>query len=391
MRVRYKHTIRVLIIAQFGKSGGTRTYLSLLLDLLTKLDINIFLIADTNSLDEVKTLSDDYSHIKIFAPSFPLDPYPSSFPLCLIKTIWQIRDIIQYFPFDLTIVSASSGEAWIETLLLPWPTLYVIHTYPFWGRHSRRLGNVFWKLINRSLQSKNLLVTVSQASKKVIHESWLLDKNIESRIHIVYNPSRYENNSVSGKLKTNLKDEEFCILTVGSVENHKNPYFWIDIALTVKLLAPEANIQFVWVGDGSFLDAIRTYVQLYSWITFTGRSSSPDSYYCKASLYLQPSLVESQGMAVLEAASFSVPALVSDVGGLPEIVVDGETGYVLPVTSPWIYANKIIELWKNPKVLAQLGVNAHQLQKTKFSRNIWEEIMLDKVTDLTNYNYTYQK
>ena len=65
-------------------------------------------------------------------------------------------------------------------MLLPCPTLYVIHTYPFWGRHSRRLGNIFWKLINRSLQSKNLLVTVSQASKKVIHESWLLDKNIES-------------------------------------------------------------------------------------------------------------------------------------------------------------------------------------------------------------------
>jgi glycosyltransferase involved in cell wall biosynthesis len=85
---------------------------------------------------------------------------------------------------------------------------------------------------------------------------------------------------------------------------------------------------------------------------------------------------------VIEAASFGVPVIASDIGGLPEVVVNGETGYVVPTTTPWLYAEKIIELWKQPEHLKQLGNNARNLQSLKFSKIGWEKNMLATISKL---------
>ncbi|MGH9381503.1 MAG: N-acetyl-alpha-D-glucosaminyl L-malate synthase BshA [Thermoanaerobaculia bacterium] len=66
-------------------------------------------------------------------------------------------------------------------------------------------------------------------------------------------------------------------------------------------------------------------------ITFLGNLPAVEEVLVGADLFLLPSESESFGLAALEAMACAVPVVASNAGGLPEVVADGETGYLLPV------------------------------------------------------------
>ena len=68
---------------------------------------------------------------------------------------------------------------------------------------------------------------------------------------------------------------------------------------------------------------------------------------------------ESFGVAVIEASSCSVPVLTSNVGGLPEVVKEGETGYLFDY-DPIDISKKIVSLYNNPSLRNELGVNGRK-------------------------------
>jgi N-acetyl-alpha-D-glucosaminyl L-malate synthase BshA len=90
----------------------------------------------------------------------------------------------------------------------------------------------------------------------------------------------------------------------------------------------------VMVGDGP--DRPRAQQQavelgLADEVVFLGKHQSVDELLSCADLFLLPSETESFGLAALEAMSCGAPVVASRTGGLPEVVEDGETGYLLPV------------------------------------------------------------
>jgi glycosyltransferase involved in cell wall biosynthesis len=66
-------------------------------------------------------------------------------------------------------------------------------------------------------------------------------------------------------------------------------------------------------------------------ITFIGNLPLVEEILTGADLFLLPSETESFGLAALEALSCEVPVIATAVGGLPEVVVEGENGHLLPV------------------------------------------------------------
>ena len=69
-------------------------------------------------------------------------------------------------------------------------------------------------------------------------------------------------------------------------------------------------------------------------VPFVSQPAQVAEYYRAADLYLHPSRAENFPLAVLEAMACGVPVVASDVGGIPEIVVDGETGLLVPADDP---------------------------------------------------------
>lgn len=70
---------------------------------------------------------------------------------------------------------------------------------------------------------------------------------------------------------------------------------------------------------------------------------------------------------IMEAMAASVPVISTRVAGVPEMVVDGETGYLIPEKSPAQLSERLLDLIQNPEKAASMGRNAHLLCKSKFA------------------------
>jgi glycosyltransferase involved in cell wall biosynthesis len=102
-------------------------------------------------------------------------------------------------------------------------------------------------------------------------------------------------------------------------------------------------------------------------VVLLGRVSPPGPLYERNAIVVVPSRGEGFGMVALEAAERGRAAIVSDVGGLPEIVEDGTTGLVVPREDVGALARAIVELARDPARVRALGAAARQRAVAQFS------------------------
>jgi N-acetyl-alpha-D-glucosaminyl L-malate synthase BshA len=85
-----------------------------------------------------------------------------------------------------------------------------------------------------------------------------------------------------------------------------------------------------------------------------------------ADLFLLPSETESFGLAALEALACGVPVIASDVGGLPEVVSDGEVGFLCPVGDVAAMSARARRLLDDPALRAEMAAAARLRAETLF-------------------------
>jgi glycosyltransferase involved in cell wall biosynthesis len=101
--------------------------------------------------------------------------------------------------------------------------------------------------------------------------------------------------------------------------------------------------------------------------TFLGHVSPVEPLLERNAIAVVPSRGEGFGMVALEAAERGRAAIVSDVGGLPEIVADGETGLVVPPEDPEALARAIVALASDPERVRTMGAAARRRAVGTFS------------------------
>ncbi len=181
-----------------------------------------------------------------------------------------------------------------------------------------------------SINNSDLVTSVSQSLK----DDTLNLFDIQKEIHVVPNfidiPKKV---SPVSECQRDLmaKENERIITHVSNLRPVKRVPDVIEIFDRIqKKLAAKLII----VGDGPDRESCENLVSklnLNDKVIFLGNSNEVDKILCFSDLFMLPSQKESFGLAALEAMASGVPVISSDAGGLPEVNIDGESGFLSPV------------------------------------------------------------
>ncbi len=166
-------------------------------------------------------------------------------------------------------------------------------------------------------------------------------------------------------------------LVVGTVK-HLEKVYGIDKLIRsfylVKKRNPDLPLKLLIVGGGSLEQEMKSLVKeldIDRDTVFTGAVPFDEipKYLNMLDVYVALSNVESFGVAVLEASACELPVVVSDVGGLPEVVINNETGFIVPNGNIDKAAESIEFLIKNSDKAEKMGRNGREFVKEKYQ---WE-------------------
>jgi L-malate glycosyltransferase len=144
----------------------------------------------------------------------------------------------------------------------------------------------------------------------------------------------------------------------------------VDIALDVfREIRRAVRARFVLVGDGPVRADIERRVVEYGLsdaVTFAGEQTDLAAFLSIADLFLLPSAQESFGLAALEAMACEVPVVASNVGGLPEIIEDGVTGFVCAPEDVTRMAQRGVALLTDSALRASITRSAVEMVRHRY-------------------------
>jgi L-malate glycosyltransferase len=159
------------------------------------------------------------------------------------------------------------------------------------------------------------------------------------------------------KIRNNLRIEKDD-LVIGSVGRvHDSVKRFSDILQAIKLL-DNSKIKFLLVGQGPDLNELKDlaiYLGLQSQFIPVGFQEKPGSYNQIMNIFCLPSAHEGFGLVAAEAMLHNLPVIATKVGGLQDIVIDNETGFLIPPFSPEVIAEKIQYLIDHPERRKSMG------------------------------------
>ncbi|MBI3940210.1 MAG: N-acetyl-alpha-D-glucosaminyl L-malate synthase BshA, partial [Acidobacteria bacterium] len=126
------------------------------------------------------------------------------------------------------------------------------------------------------------------------------------------------------------------------------------------------------LGDGTERPNVEFLVResgLSEKVFFMGKVNDPDQYLSISDLMLLPSQLESFGLAALEAMACEVPVIATRVGGLPDVVLAGQTGFLAPVGAVDEMAACAVELLSDEARLREFGANARRHALSSYDRD----------------------
>jgi phosphatidyl-myo-inositol dimannoside synthase len=173
-----------------------------------------------------------------------------------------------------------------------------------------------------------------------------------------------------------MQSGTYRLITVSRIVPNKG----IDVVLRALAILDKKNIPFHYVIAGSgpereSLEELALHLGLNDRVEFTGYVPEESKWPLlhAADLFVMPSRVnpmeqhEGFGIAFLEAAACGIPSIGSNAGGIPDAVIDGETGILVEPDSAEKLADALIFFYQNPEKRREMGRTARDRARTEFS------------------------
>lgn len=147
--------------------------------------------------------------------------------------------------------------------------------------------------------------------------------------------------------------------SVAVFRSQKRLVEWMRVARGILDSVPEAR--FLLVGDGPLreeIEAERTKLGLDDHVKMPGLLTDVRPWLSAMNAYVMSSEFEGLPIAMLEAMACELPAVCTDVGGIREVVREGVDGHLVAPENPLDLVAPLVEMFRNPKKMAQMGAEA---------------------------------
>ncbi len=171
----------------------------------------------------------------------------------------------------------------------------------------------------------------------------------------------------------------FTLVYVGRLEPVKNHVLLLNAFSAALSSMPDLRLWMV--GDGSerkSLEKLAVELNIAAQVTFWGQQLDVAPFFSAADAFIMSSMSEGLPMSLLQAFSLGLPAIVTDVGGMAEVVRLAQAGLIVPVTHPEDMAKAILSLASSPAKRGQFTMNA----ETAFRAHFTLQGMADAYMDL---------
>ena len=245
--------------------------------------------------------------------------------------------------------------------------LAVIHTKHGEG-HTRSRGD---KLLRRLASPlAHSFVAVSEKTAQQAREQ--RDSLIASRIVTIANGIRLDLFGIDPDARREIRDElgvseqAWLVGTVGRVDDNKNQ------SALVRAAAPllSDDFQLVLVGDGPSMDKVRQTVaglDRPELVHVLGRRTDVARILAAIDTFALPSLSEGLPLVLPEAMASCLPIVSTAVGGIPKVVDDGETGYLVPAGDEEAMRKRLAELAADHQLASELGQAGRERALAEYS------------------------
>jgi N-acetyl-alpha-D-glucosaminyl L-malate synthase BshA len=221
-----------------------------------------------------------------------------------------------------------------------------------------------------SINNSDVVTTVSQSLK----EDTLRLFNITNDIHVVHNfidIEKYAKESQKDCQRIALAQPEERVLT--HISNFRPVKRTDDVIRIFEKVQQQMPAKLLMVGDGPekrSAELLAKKLGIYDKVIFLGNSSEVAEILCYTDVFLLPSKTESFGLAALEAMAAETPVISTNTGGLPEVNVNGVTGFLSDIGDVDDMANNALKILKDDATLMSFKNNAKEHTKLFSLKNI---------------------
>jgi N-acetyl-alpha-D-glucosaminyl L-malate synthase BshA len=295
---------------------------------------------------------------EVHVPSYPLFDYPP-YETALASTM---VDVIANNQLDLlhvhyAIPHASAAYMAKQILKKQGKNIPVITTLH--GTDITLVGRdkTYAPVVTFSINESDAITAVSQNLREETYKWFRIEKDIEVISNFV-DVARFQRKPIDAFKKMIAPHGERVLMHASNFRRLKRIPDVIKIFKEVNDVIPS---RLMLVGDGPERPAaeeLSRELNLCDEVRFVGKQEQMEDILAIADLFLLPSEYESFGLAALEAMAAGVPVITSNAGGLKEIMVEGETGYMADVGDVKTMSRLALSILQNDTVLNEFKTKA---------------------------------
>ncbi len=371
----HSRKIKVLRIINRFNLGGPTYNVTFLTKFLSD-EFETLLIGGLPEKNEADSLHilDKYGVKPVLIPEMKREPNIKSDRRALKK----IKEIILDFKPDIVHTHASKAGALGRRAAISCKVPLIVHTFHGHVFHSYfgKLKTTLFKAIERYLARKSTgIIAISDLQRKElseIHRIAPLDK-IEV-IQLGFDLKQFQENYASKREATRSKyqigNETIAISIVGRITAIKDHHFFIDI-IEQLYESTSKSIKIFIVGDGDMKAEIEERIiplqnkgidiSLTSWIHDIATFNAGMDIMCLTSKN------EGTPVSLIEAQASNLPVISTDVGGVADIVVQNETGFIIPRRNKREFVSKLHQLVENDEIREKMKSKGWQNVEEKYS------------------------